>query len=147
MNAVEAAWTLTFTASLPEKAIPPAPQACSAGASAAPAPWGRRVYFRALVHCCLPNKRSTMTNRDLQFSATAGNTLLGLSLIPLPPTWLAPVETQLAADEKVLAWLEIDLTDRLTFPPGLVALTNHRLLAKSVDDKDWQSHSLRDGLT
>ncbi|MFZ4535993.1 ABC transporter ATP-binding protein [Propionivibrio sp.] len=87
-----------------------------------------------------------MTNRN-QPPTIANNTLPGTSLIPLPSAWQAPVETQLASDEKVLAWLEIDLDAQLRFAPGVVVLTSHRLLAKAADDGNWQTHAFRTGLT
>ena len=75
-----------------------------------------------------------------------GNLLPGLSSIPLPAAWLAGVEAQLATDEKVLAWLEIDLDKQLRFSPGLVVLTNQRLLASTANDQNWQTHAFRSGL-
>ena len=66
--------------------------------------------------------------------------------MPLPATWQAPIETQLASDEKVLAWLEIDLDAQLRFAPGLVVLTNQRLLAKTADEGNWQTYTFRAGL-
>ena len=81
----------------------------------------------------------------------AGNTPLSTSLLPLPPAWLVPVEAQLVDDEKILAWLEIDLDAQLHFARGLVVLTSQRLLAKSADgaadNKNWQSHAFRAGLS
>ena len=64
----------------------------------------------------------------------------------LPGRWAAEVETQLAADEKIQAWLEIDLDARLKFAKGLVAITNQRLIAKAPDDAQWGSWPLRAGL-
>ncbi len=87
-----------------------------------------------------------MTNCN-PLPAVANDTLTGISLIPLPTAWLTQVETQLGGDEKVLAWLEIDLNKQLRFAHGLVALTNQRLLAKSADDENWQAHAFRHGLT
>ena len=76
-----------------------------------------------------------------------GNTVPSQSLSALPPEFGAQLETLLAADETILAWLETDLDTRLHFAPGLVLLTNHRLLARSGDDDNWQSYPLRSGLT
>ena len=67
--------------------------------------------------------------------------------MPLPDEWLGRVGSQLSGDEKVLAWLAIDLNSRLRFAPGLIVLTQRRLLALSADDGNWQSHELRDGLS
>ena len=56
------------------------------------------------------------------------------SQIPLPITWQPVVEAHLKTEEKVLAWLEIDLNARLRFAKGLVVLTSQRLLARTEDD-------------
>ena len=62
------------------------------------------------------------------------------SLAPsaLPAVWSAQVTPQLAADEKVLAWLEIDLSTELRFSAGLLVVTSARLLAKATADAPWQ---------
>ena len=62
-------------------------------------------------------------------------------------SWLEHVNTQLATNETVLAWLEIDLDAQLRYAPGLIVLTTQRLIARSADDKLWQAHSFRQGLT
>ena len=87
-----------------------------------------------------------MTDRSFPPPDT-DNTLPSQSLSALPPEFGAQLETLLAADETILAWLETDLDTRLHFAPGLVLLTNHRLLARSGDDDNWQSYPLRSGLT
>ena len=69
------------------------------------------------------------------------------SQIPLPVTWQPVVEAHLKTEEKVLAWLEIDLNARLRVAKGLVVLTNQRLLARTEDDAEWESHGLCAGLT
>jgi ATP-binding cassette subfamily B protein len=69
------------------------------------------------------------------------------SLLPLPPQWSHPVEAQLTAGETVVAWLELDLDERLHFAPGLVLLTTHRLLARAASDPHWTSEALRPGLS
>ncbi|MDY7578685.1 ABC transporter ATP-binding protein [Herbaspirillum sp. RTI4] len=56
------------------------------------------------------------------------------------------LSAQLAADEQVLALLPLDLDAALHFQDGLVALTEHRLLAKSGVGADWQSWPLMAGL-
>ena len=68
-------------------------------------------------------------------------------MLPLPMSWLEQVNTQLAKNETVLAWLEIDLDAQLRYASGLVVLTTQRLITKSADDKLWQAHSFRHGLT
>ena len=47
----------------------------------------------------------------------------------LPGHWAERLQTQLTAGEKIQAWLELDLDQRLQFSRGLVAVTEHRLLA------------------
>ena len=64
----------------------------------------------------------------------------------MPPAWQALVDSQLAGDEKVLAWLEIDLDSQLRFSPGLVLLTDRRLLAGTANDKNWHSYAFRHGM-
>lgn len=75
--------------------------------------------------------------------------VVSFSLPPptLPAQWLTALEPELAADEKILAWLEIDLDAQLRFAPGLVVLTNRRLLAGSVDQAHWQSHGFAPAMT
>src|SRR5690606_11335137 len=43
-------------------------------------------------------------------------------------------------------WLETDLDARLAFRPGLVALTDRRLLARSPDDGQWHDWICAPGL-
>ncbi|MBL0169062.1 MAG: hypothetical protein IPP85_19050 [Propionivibrio sp.] len=62
-----------------------------------------------------------MTIRNLPPPVTS-QTLSGTSLIPLPPAWQALVDSQLAGDEKVLAWLEIDLIPNCVFPSACALL-------------------------
>ncbi|MDD2743557.1 MAG: ABC transporter ATP-binding protein [Rhodocyclaceae bacterium] len=64
----------------------------------------------------------------------------------LPGRWAEEVEKQLVTGESVHAWVEIDLDTRLQFTKGLVAITNHRLIAKAPDDAQWGSWPLRAGL-
>ncbi|WP_294259148.1 ABC transporter ATP-binding protein [Propionivibrio sp.] len=96
--------------------------------------------------CSLLNPRSTMTTRNSPPSDTR-NAALNSSPTPLPPAWKSRLEAVLAVKEDVLAWLEIDLDAQLCFSPGLVVLTNHRLLAWAAGESPWQSHDLRHGLT
>jgi len=64
----------------------------------------------------------------------------------LPDTWRAEVESQLANEEEILAWLEIDLDVRLHFTLGLVVVTNRRLLAKGLEETAWRDWTYRKGL-
>ncbi len=61
----------------------------------------------------------------------------------LPAVWsAAPAVGRLAScagDEKILAWLEIDLDARLRFAAGMVVVTSERLLAMSADDSSGRA--------
>jgi ATP-binding cassette subfamily B protein len=61
----------------------------------------------------------------------------------LPQAWQGELPA-LAPDEKLIAWLEIDLDDQLAFRPGLVVLTARRLLASG---DNWVSWPLTAALT
>ncbi|MEI7612551.1 MAG: ABC transporter ATP-binding protein [Betaproteobacteria bacterium] len=74
-------------------------------------------------------------------------TLPKASLLPLPPEWAQPVAKQLADQENVVAWLEIDLDGQLHYAKGLVVLTSQRLIARSADEKQWQNHPFAPGMT
>lgn len=68
-------------------------------------------------------------------------------LLPdFPPYWRTQIEEQLTDDERVLAWLETDLNTQLYFLSGLIVVTNHRLLAKTVEDENWQVWYYQEGL-
>jgi ATP-binding cassette subfamily B protein len=58
----------------------------------------------------------------------------------LPALWQA-ASSQLSSDEIILAHLELDLDLSLHFVPGIIILTNQRLLARGRDDSEWQSWS------
>ena len=66
--------------------------------------------------------------------------------MPLPNAWLPVVEAQLRTEEAVLAWLEIDLNAALRFARGIIVLTTQRLLGRTEDSAEWQSHPLHSGL-
>ncbi|WP_313953567.1 ABC transporter ATP-binding protein [Accumulibacter sp.] len=76
-----------------------------------------------------------------------GVTLAGLSPPTLPVSWSQHVLALLAGEEKILAWLEIDLDTTLHFATGIVVITGERLLALSADDTAGQSWTYRPGLT
>ena len=77
----------------------------------------------------------------------ADDTVLSLpSPQPLPEHWQQPVTTVLAANESIVSWLEVDLTQRLDYSRGIVVLTTQRLLGHMADEREWQSFPLRDGL-
>ncbi|SBT07205.1 ABC transporter related [Candidatus Accumulibacter aalborgensis] len=88
-----------------------------------------------------------MTQRDL--SSTAQRITPG-GPPALPAIWSARLQSPgevLASDERILAWLEIDLDATLRFAQGIVVVTSDRLLALSADDQNWQSWAYRPGLS
>ncbi|MGE5027687.1 MAG: ABC transporter ATP-binding protein [Betaproteobacteria bacterium] len=66
---------------------------------------------------------------------------------PLPDAWRAAVKSQLAAEEEVLAWLEVDLDARLHFARRLVVVTDSRVLAKGLEEMEWGDWAYREGLS
>ncbi|MFC7298222.1 ABC transporter ATP-binding protein [Herminiimonas aquatilis] len=58
----------------------------------------------------------------------------------IPALW-QDVNGQLSNDEIILAHLELDLDLSLHFVPGIVILTNLRLLTRSLGEAGWQSWS------
>jgi len=64
-----------------------------------------------------------------------------LPLANVPAQWRQDVELLLTADEKVIAWLELDLDVSLHFSRGLVLATDRRLLARMAGDEGWQAWS------
>ena len=66
----------------------------------------------------------------------------------LPESWHAAAEAQLVPEEVILANLEIDLDAHLQFSPGILILTNRRLLScTNSHEGHWRSHDLRAGMT
>ncbi|MFA5243318.1 MAG: ABC transporter ATP-binding protein [Sulfuricella sp.] len=64
----------------------------------------------------------------------------------LPAAWRTEVESRLSGGEEILAWMEVDLDTRLHFSPGLLLLTNHRILARLPGEMAWQDWPFRAGL-
>ncbi len=65
-------------------------------------------------------------------------------LLDLPAFWRENLQLQLASEENVLAWLEVDLDQQLYFGRGLLVLTPQRLLWQSASgEKAWQSQALQ----
>ncbi|MGA0612516.1 ABC transporter ATP-binding protein [Caldimonas sp. KR1-144] len=56
------------------------------------------------------------------------------------------LHAQLAGDENVVASLTVDLDRALRFAPGLVVLTDRRLLARDGEGGAWRAWPLREGL-
>ncbi len=64
----------------------------------------------------------------------------------LPPEWQAALAPQLAPDENVAAWVQVDLDQRLHFKKGLLVLTDRRLLARAPGETAWREWAFRPGL-
>ncbi len=64
----------------------------------------------------------------------------------LSARWHGDVQSQLHAQENVLAALEVDLDTRLHFVRGLVVVTNLRLLCRAGGESHWQEWPFRAGL-
>ncbi len=65
---------------------------------------------------------------------------------PLPISWRSDLQSRLRKGETVLTVLELDLDARLHFQPGLVVLTEHRLLASGGEPGEWIEWPLAAGL-
>ncbi|QRX81975.1 ABC transporter ATP-binding protein [Glaciimonas sp. PAMC28666] len=65
----------------------------------------------------------------------------------MPDRWSIEVAAQLAPDEKIAAWLELDIDSTLHFTRGLVVVTDRRVLAKMASDADWTHWSYSAGLS
>ncbi|MFZ1181226.1 MAG: ABC transporter ATP-binding protein [Herbaspirillum sp.] len=72
------------------------------------------------------------------------------TLIPahsgLPTHWRTQIQARLAPDENIVAWLELDLDTALRFTPGLVLLTDRRLLAQDPSGNGWTGWEYRQEL-
>jgi ATP-binding cassette subfamily B protein len=64
----------------------------------------------------------------------------------LPSSWRPELDIQLDPAETVFAALEIDLDSRLRFAPGLILVTNARLLARTAGEAEWKEWTFRPGL-
>jgi len=87
-----------------------------------------------------------MTSPDPATSASSGG-LPDTRASSLPSAWVSAAGSRLAAGETILAWLEIDLDARLRFAPGLMLLTDRRLLAGAGGDAGWREWAYRPGLS
>ncbi|AMP00950.1 ABC transporter family protein [Collimonas arenae] len=57
----------------------------------------------------------------------------------MPESLRADVTSQLAPQEEILAFLEVDLDASLHFTRGLVIVTNHRVLARMAKENAWRA--------
>ena len=66
--------------------------------------------------------------------------------IPVPAEpWRASIESRLAPDEKIVAWLETDLDTGLNFNTTLLAVTDRALYAQDAEKSQWLSWPYRAG--
>ncbi len=63
-----------------------------------------------------------------------------------PELWKADLGAMMSGSERLLAWLELDLDERLQFAHGLLAVTDRRLLVKIAGAAGWREWSYRRGL-
>ncbi len=63
--------------------------------------------------------------------------------VVLPDPWQAELHSRLEAGEQPVAWLDLDLDDRLRYASGLVVLTDRRLMVRAPGDPEWRTWSLR----
>ena len=69
-------------------------------------------------------------------------------LLPsLHADWQASLSAELAADERALAWVELDLDAKLHFAQGLAVVTNRRILAHAPGEVNWNAWSFHTGLS
>ena len=69
-------------------------------------------------------------------------------LLPsLHADWQASLSAELAADERALAWVELDLDAKLHFAQGLAVVTNRRILARAPGEVNWNAWSFHTGLS
>lgn len=64
----------------------------------------------------------------------------------LPEAWKADLSLQLGQGETLLSAVETDLDSKLRFQPGLIVVTDQRLLSKFSESSEWQSWYFKQGL-
>ena len=75
---------------------------------------------------------------------TAAAVLPRIADVSLPADWRGEVEPRLDEGERPVASVELDLDDRLRYAPGLLVLTERRLIAAGPDRSTWRSWPLQD---
>ena len=83
-----------------------------------------------------------MTSELFSLTSQSHNTIQSL-----PGNWRADLQSQLVLDEKVAAWLEVDIDVALYFTRGLVVVTDRRILAKMRGESEWYQCDYYDGLS
>jgi ATP-binding cassette subfamily B protein len=66
---------------------------------------------------------------------------------PVPAAWGHALQQALRPEERVLAWMQSDLDERLHFSAGLLVVTNGRLLWLPSPESGGSDFSIRAGLT
>jgi len=70
-----------------------------------------------------------------------------IDLLGLPFSWQEGVLSHVHFDENVLAWLEVDLNDELSFKKTLVILTDQRVISSNEAQNSWNIWPLSPDLT
>jgi ATP-binding cassette, subfamily B, bacterial len=70
-----------------------------------------------------------------------------IDFLGLPIFWQEGVLSQVHLGENVLAWLEVDLNEELSFKKTLVILTDQRVFSTNEAQKSWNSWPLTSDLT
>ncbi|KAF3996268.1 ABC transporter ATP-binding protein [Glaciimonas immobilis] len=65
----------------------------------------------------------------------------------MPGQWSAEVMQQIAPEEKIAAWLEVDIDSSLHFTRGLIVVTDRRVLSRMTADAEWQQWIFAQGLS
>ncbi|OIR11381.1 putative ABC transporter ATP-binding protein [mine drainage metagenome] len=66
---------------------------------------------------------------------------------PIPDAWHQVLQARLADRERIHAWFETDLDDRLSFSKGLLLVTDRRVLALTAAGQGCSEHRLAAGQT
>ncbi len=64
----------------------------------------------------------------------------------LPVQWGRELQALLMSEETVLAWVPLDLDERLRFAQGVVVVTDRRLFARTPGEPVWRDWKYREGL-
>ncbi len=75
------------------------------------------------------------------------NTHPPIDFLGLPLIWQEGVLSQVHLGENVLAWLEVDLNDELSFKKTLVILTDQRVISTGEAQKNWNLWPLEPDLS
>ena len=70
-----------------------------------------------------------------------------IDFLGLPIFWQEGVLSQVHLGENVLAWLEVDLNEELSFKKNLVILTDQRVISTNEAQKSWNTWPLSPDLS